>query len=69
MNRKTVKLIESRETTVQLESKNCLECIYRDREIGHCWYTMTTNKANNISANKCDHFVDKNIILKDLEDK
>lgn len=69
MNRKTVKLIESQETEVDLQSKNCLECIYRDREIGHCWYTMTTNKPNNFSDGKCSHFVDKHIILKDLEDK
>ena len=51
-------MIEAMETKVT-RCNNCYKCMYRDCDIGHCWYTMTTNKPNSISTPNCKHFVDK----------
>jgi hypothetical protein len=38
----------------------CRTCAYRDTEINHCWYTMTTNKINHTIGTTCCHYVDVN---------
>ena len=63
MNWKFVKVIQSMEKVVEHCSKNCFNCIYKDVEINHCWYTMTTNNLNKISDNKCSHYVNKDEAL------
>lgn len=64
MNKHIVKLIESKEQKIECCSKNCMKCIYRETDIGYCWYKMTTNKQNNMKNGMCEHFVDKDEILK-----
>ena len=63
MNSHIVKLIKSKEERVHINSFICTKCIYRESEIGRCWYTMTTNKVNDIKDGYCNHFVDKQNIL------
>lgn len=40
---------------------HCSECVYRNKELGSCWYTMVTDKSINANEDesKCTHFVDK----------
>lgn len=59
MNQKYVKEMQRMEKKVKHTAKNCLNCIYRDNEIGHCYYTMTTNKPHSMKMSECSHFVDK----------
>ena len=63
MDNHIVGLIESKENRVRCNFTNCIKCIYRDSEIGYCWYTMTTNKANDTKDGYCNHFVDKEEIF------
>lgn len=69
MNNHIVKLIESKEERVRCNSVNCTKCIYRESEVGYCWYTMTTNRANDTKDGYCNHFVDKQNILNSMEEK
>lgn len=59
MNRQHVAWIESHETETNISAGKCTNCVYRDSDIGHCWYTMATNKQNFVENNMCKHFVDK----------
>lgn len=63
MDNHIVRLIESKENRVRCNFTNCAKCIYRESEIGYCWYTMTTNKANDTKDGYCNHFVDKEEIF------
>lgn len=56
-------MIESMESKV-LRYKGCINCMYRDYDIGYCWYTMTTNKTNYTNTPICKHFVDKDSALR-----
>lgn len=33
--------------------------MYRDLEISHCWYTVTTNKTNYLDGSTCSHYVNR----------
>lgn len=57
MHKDKVKLLQSLEETREYNFSLCRNCIYRNKELSHCWYTMTTNKLNKID-NECKHFVD-----------
>lgn len=51
-------MIESMERCSSDCSK-CLNCMYRDLEISHCWYTVTTNKTNYLDGSTCSHYVNR----------
>lgn len=59
--------MESKEQKVKRCAANCSKCMYKERNIGYCWYTMTTNKQNNMKDGLCEHFVDREEILEDLK--
>lgn len=67
MDKRVVKLIESSEEKVECNLTNCRKCIYREKDIGYCWYKMTTNKQNNTKDGFCEHFVDRERILKSMK--
>lgn len=47
----------------------CSKCVYRERSINHCWYTMATHKTipkNKMTPNgNCSHFVDMEKLIDD----
>lgn len=40
--------------------------MYRDKDIGMCYYTVVTNKWNKVDDNECQHFVEKGRALRAL---
>lgn len=62
-NKQVVKLIETNEETKERSLSNCSKCIYREKDMGHCWYVMTTNKQNYVKDGYCNHFADREYIL------
>lgn len=59
MNPSEVKLIKGLEKTTNNCRLDCVNCVYREKDLGHCWYTMVTNESNHIIDNSCTHFVSK----------
>lgn len=64
-SKRRVRIIESLEKTCKIDTKKCLDCIYRDKDIGMCYYTVVTNKYNKVD-NECHHFVEKSKALRAL---
>ena len=58
LNKQFVKLLKSLEETKKTGYPNCFTCMYKYKELGHCWYTMTTNKKNVFDCGMCSHYVD-----------
>lgn len=51
-------LLRKSEQTTTDTCHDCIRCAYRNKEIGHCWYTMITDSRNSVRDNTCKHFVD-----------
>lgn len=64
-SKRRVRIIESLEKTCKIDTRKCLDCIYRDKDIGMCYYTVVTNKYNKVD-NECHHFVEKSKALRAL---
>jgi transposase-like protein len=52
--RKELKKLETQGST-----QNCMNCMYRNRTDGACWYTMVTNKFTGIENGMCKHYIDR----------
>lgn len=61
-NKNSLKILEALEK--EATTRDCFNCAYRERSISYCWYTIITNKVNNILMNKCNHYVDIHELLK-----
>lgn len=55
------------ETKAKQCAVNCTQCIYREQDIGHCWYTMTTNNPNYIENSYCLHYANKDEVIDRIE--
>lgn len=55
----TVKFLRGLEKAVTVCYAKCKDCVYKNNKCNRCYYTMVTNKENNIKNNICYHHIDK----------
>lgn len=56
---KVVSLLEVSEEKIKDTCNKCTRCAYYEKEVGWCWYTMTTGKQRKTVGNRgCAHYVD-----------
>jgi MoaA/NifB/PqqE/SkfB family radical SAM enzyme len=58
------KVLEDNEEETNEPKKDCMKCAYRNREIGHCWYTVITNESSYATSKSCSHFVNLEKVAK-----
>lgn len=59
LNENVVALLEVSEQKIKDTSNRCTRCAYYEKEVGYCWYTMTTGKQRRTIGDRgCSHFVD-----------
>lgn len=61
-----MKMIQEQECEVERNYSNCKQCIYRDIDIGHCYYTVATNHTNKIENNICQHYTNRDTIINEI---